>query len=110
MSSRSIVAAALLDDMTITATGVVVAAIIFTVFTVVLTPVISAMVEKYADWLSIFVGAIVAYLALLITELLTDGLTIEGAGTWVLATVIVWLAGVVTTLIMLRLFRERLAK
>ena len=68
------------------------------------------MVDKYADWLSIFVGAIVAYLALLVTVLLTDGLTIDGATAWVLATVIVWLAGIVTTLVMLRIFRERLRK
>ena len=44
------------------------------------------------------------FLALLITDLLSDGLSIEGASTWLLATVIVWLGTLLAGVILLRLF------
>lgn len=40
--------------------------------------------------LSSFVGLIGAFAALLVTDLLSDGLDIEGTTTWIFATLIVW--------------------
>lgn len=102
------VASLLLDNMSITATGLITATILFTILTVLLAPVVEAMLEKYAAWANIAAGAIVSFLALLITTLLSDNLTIEGVGTWVIATVLVWLASVVTALVLARLFRQHL--
>ena len=53
------------------------------------------------------VGLIGAFIALLITDLVSDDLTIEGFGTWVAATVIVWLGMVLANLLLARwLFRK----
>ena len=38
------------------------------------------------------VSLIATFVALLVTDLLSDGLSIEGIGTWIAATVIVWVA------------------
>ena len=43
--------------------------------------------------------------ALLITDILSDGLDIEGVGTWILATLIVWVCTMVATLILQKVFR-----
>ena len=47
---------------------------------------------------------VTTFLALLVTDLLSDGLDIEGALTWVLATVIVWLGTLLAGVILVRLF------
>jgi hypothetical protein len=102
------VASLLLDDMSITATGLITATILFTILTVLLAPIVDAVLEKYAAWANIAAGLIVAFLALLITTWLSDNLTISGVGTWVVATVIVWLASIVTALVLARVFRQHL--
>jgi hypothetical protein len=43
---------------------------------------------------------------LLITDVVSDGLSIEGVGTWLLATVIVWLGTLLAGVILVRLFLE----
>jgi uncharacterized membrane protein YvlD (DUF360 family) len=62
------------------------------------------MVTEHAERLRIFTSLVTTFLALLITDLLSDGLSIEGAGTWLLATVIVWLGTLLAGVILLRLF------
>jgi hypothetical protein len=99
-----VLADVLLDDFVVSyPLGLILPVVLFTVATVVLTPVVTAMVEKYATWASIAVGLIITFLALLITELFSDRLSIEGIGTWILGTGIVWLASIVSTLIVARL-------
>ena len=59
-----------------------------------------------------FVGAalLATLVALIVTDLVSDGLTIDGAGTWIAATVIVWLAALLAAFILpflgLRKFME----
>jgi hypothetical protein len=99
-----VLADVLLDDFVVSyPLGLILPVVLFTVATVVLTPVVTAMVEKYATWASIAVGLIITFLALLITELFSDRLSIESIGTWILGTGIVWLASIVSTLIVARL-------
>jgi hypothetical protein len=101
-----IVADLLLDDFVVTyPLGLIIPVALFTVATVLLGPVVSAMIEKYATWASIAVGLIITFLALLITDLVSDKLTIEGVGTWVIGTAIVWVASIVTALVAGRTLR-----
>ena len=101
-----IVADVLLDDFVVSyPLGLIIPVALFTVATVLLGPVVSAMVEKYATWASIAVGLIITFLALLITDLVSDKLTIEGVGTWVIGTAIVWLASIATALVAGRTLR-----
>jgi uncharacterized membrane protein YvlD (DUF360 family) len=97
-------AAVLLDGMTLTLTGIVVAAAIFMVLALIVRPLSEAVVKRFADALSSGIGLVSTFLTLLLTATLTDGLTISGTGTWILATVIVWLAVLVLELAVPRLF------
>ena len=99
-----LVAAALLDDVKLSGAAFILAVIIFTVAELVLEPLIEKMVTEHAERLRIFTSLVTTFLALLITDLLSDGLSIEGASTWLLATVIVWLGTLLAGVILLRLF------
>jgi hypothetical protein len=46
------------------------------------------------------VALISTFVALLITDLFTDGLSISGIGTWIGATVVVWLASLLAVFIL----------
>jgi hypothetical protein len=54
-------------------------------------------------------GLLAAFVALLVTDLITDDLEISGIGTWILATVIVWIAGVLANLLLGRWLYRRIA-
>ena len=87
-----IAADAILPDFTVSGfTAYVVVAVIFAVIQAILSPLIFKMVVKNASAFSGGVGLISTFVALLITVLLTAGLTINGVTTWILATLIVWL-------------------
>jgi len=99
-----LVAAALLDDVKLSGAAFILAVIIFTVAELILEPFIEKMVTEHAERLRIFTSLVTTFLALVVTDLLSDGLSIEGAGTWLLATVIVWLGTLLAGVILLRLF------
>lgn len=85
------IAALVLDDMSISGTAFIVAVAIFTVLTVVLQPLITKAAMQNAPALQGSSALVTTLLALVITDLVSDGLSISGLVTWVLATVIVWL-------------------
>jgi hypothetical protein len=87
-----IVAAALLEDMTLNGTAFVIAVVVFTISTAVLQPLMTQIAFKYAEALRGGTALVTTLLGLIITSLLSDGLSIVGATTWVLAMLIVWLA------------------
>ena len=65
------------------------------------------MAETKAPAISSGVALIATFVALLVTDVLSDGLDIEGAGTWVLATLIVWVCTMVATLVLHKFFGPR---
>jgi hypothetical protein len=102
-----LVASALLDGFTISAAMFPVVVVIFAVILLVARAATETMIDKNAHVLSSFVGLIAAFIALLITDLVSDNLNIEGLGTWVAATIIVWLGMVLANLLLARwLFRK----
>ena len=46
------------------------------------------------------VALIATLIALIVTDLLSDGFSIDGVGTWIAATVIVWLGGLLAAFIL----------
>jgi Na+/melibiose symporter-like transporter len=106
-----IVAATVLDDMTLDGAAFLIAVVIFVVLTAVLEPFIEKIGDEHLGLISTFSSLITTFLALLITELVSDGLSITGSMTWVLATLIVWASTALATLILVRMFvkdvRER---
>jgi putative membrane protein len=95
-----IVAAAVLDDMTITGAAFIVAVFIFTLVEVLADPLLSNMAEKSIPALRGGVALISTFIGLVITAAVSSGLSITGATTWILATLIVWLAALLAGLIL----------
>ena len=95
-----IVAAAVLDGMDLDATSFIVAVVIFTIVFAVLTPFLAVQLRRLGNG-AIGATALIATLAsLIITDLLSDGFTINGVGTWIGAAIIVWLAALVAAFIL----------
>jgi uncharacterized membrane protein YvlD (DUF360 family) len=95
-----LVAAAVLDDFQLTASGFVLAVIIFTVVFALMQPFLVSQLRRRASSALGGVALIATFVSLLITDLVSDGLNIEGVGTWIAATVIVWLAALIAAFIL----------
>jgi len=105
------VASLVLDDMSISGAAFVVAVVIFTVLTFVLQPLVTKVAVQNAPALQGSSALVTTFLGLLLTDLLSDGLSIDGVLTWVLATVIVWLGALLAGVILpMFLFKELLAE
>lgn len=103
------IASLILDDMSISGTAFIVAVIIFTVLTVVLQPLITKTAMQNAPALQGSSALITTLLALVITDLVSDGLSISGLVTWVLATIIIWLVTMLAAVLLpMFLFKELL--
>ena len=95
-----LVANAFLDDMELTASGFLTAVVIFTVAEVLLLPFFRQMALQKANALAGSTALAASLGALIVTTILSDGLQIEGLTTWVVATLIVWGASLITTLLL----------
>ena len=71
--------------------GFITAVVVFTVAQALLSPLFLKMATKYASALLGGIGVVSTFVALLLASLLSNGLTIDGVGTWIGATVVVWL-------------------
>jgi uncharacterized membrane protein YvlD (DUF360 family) len=94
-----LVAAWVLDDMSVSGAAFFIAVAIFTLTTAILQPFIMKMAMKQAQALLGASALITTFIGLLITHLVSDGLTISGADTWLFATLIVWLASLLAALL-----------
>jgi uncharacterized membrane protein YvlD (DUF360 family) len=94
-----VVASLLLEDMSLSGLAFVTAVAIFTITTAIINPFVMKMAVKQAQALLGASALITTFLGLLITHLLTDGLQISGADTWLFATLIVWLASLLAAVI-----------
>lgn len=97
-----IVASLLFSGFDIDATAFVVAVVIFTVALALMTPFLASVMRRNRSSASALGGVslIATFVALLITDLLSDGLSISGIGTWIGATVVVWLASLLAIFIL----------
>ena len=96
-----IVAAAVLDGMTLNATGFIVAVVVFTVVFALMQPFLVSQFRRGGSSSLLGGVALIATLvSLIVTVLVTDGLEISGVGTWIAATVIVWLAAVLAAFLL----------
>jgi uncharacterized membrane protein YvlD (DUF360 family) len=97
-----IVCSLVLDDFEINATGFIVSLLIFTVAVALMTPFLSSVMQRNRSTSAALGGValISTFVALVITDLLSDGLEISGVGTWIAATVIVWLASLLAVFIL----------
>jgi uncharacterized membrane protein YvlD (DUF360 family) len=97
-----IVASLVFDGFDIDATGFITALVIFTVALALMTPFLASMMRRNRSSTSALGGValIATFVALLITTLVSDGLAISGIGTWIGATVVVWLGSLLAVFIL----------
>jgi hypothetical protein len=68
------------------------------------------MAMQHAEALQGGSALVTTFVALVITSLISDGLEISGAVTWILATVIVWLGSVLAGVILPLIFLKDVAE
>jgi uncharacterized membrane protein YvlD (DUF360 family) len=95
-----IVAAAVLDKMDIDATSFIVAVVVFTIVMALLQPFLAVQLRRHGSAALGGVSLIATLAALIVTDLISDGFTISGVGTWVTAAVIVWVVSLLAVLIL----------
>jgi putative membrane protein len=95
-----IVAAAVLDDMQLDAAGFVVAVVIFTIVFALLQPFLFLQLRAAGPGILGGAALLATLVSLIITDLVSDGFAIDGALTWVLAAVIVWVAALLAAFIL----------
>ena len=105
-----VVAAVALERMTLDWTALLVAAAIFTVVELLISPLIRQTALTKAPALLGSSALVATLVALVVTTLITDGMKISGLGTWLLAVVITWAVGLIAQLLLpLVLFKKALA-
>lgn len=95
-----IVAAAVLDGFSLDFASFVVAVVIFTIVFAVLTPFLAVQLRKLGNGVMGATALIATLVSLIVTDLVSDGLSISGVGTWIAAAVIVWLAALVAAFVL----------
>ena len=95
-----IVAAAVLDDMELDAGSFVVAVILFTVVMALLQPFLAVQLRVLGPSALGGVALFATFASLVVTELVSDGLSISGVTTWIAATVIVWLVSLLAVFLL----------
>jgi hypothetical protein len=90
------VAAWVFDRFTVRLGWFVVAVVLFTVLTMVLRGVVVSTVNRFARGYTIAGGLVLTLVVLVVTEVAVprEGFSIDGWGTWVGVTLIVWAASV----------------
>ena len=97
-----IVASLVFDDFAIDVTGFVIALVIFTVTVALMTPFLESVMRRNRSSSGALGGValISTFVALVVTDLLSDGVSISGIGTWIGATVVVWLGSLIAVFIL----------
>jgi putative membrane protein len=95
-----IVAAAVLDEVSLDVTGFLVAVVVFTVVFALLQPFLLVQLRGSGAAILGGVALIATLISLIVTVLVTDGLSIDGLSGWILGTLVVWLASVLAAFIL----------
>lgn len=93
-------ASAFLSGFSVEGISFAVAVAIFTLSTVILGPFILSMALKNATFLVGGIALVTTLVGLIVTNLVTDGISISGLSTWVVATLIIWVFSVVANLVL----------
>jgi putative membrane protein len=102
-----LVAAGVLDGMTLSATAFLLAVVIFTAVVAIGQPFLTQVSQTHVPALRGSVALVATFIGLLVTSLVSDGLQIDGAGTWVLATLIVWVVALLAAIVLPLIFLKK---
>lgn len=105
-----IIADLVLDDLSIQWQAYIVAVAFFTLVEAILGPLITKMAIQSVPALRGGIALVTTLVGLIITDLIFDGFSITGAWTWIAATVIVWLGGVLGAIVLPMIFLKNRAE
>lgn len=100
-------AAWLVPGVSVSAWGFITAVVIFAVAQAILSPFFLKMASRYASAFLGGIGLVSTLVALILASVLTHGLSIRGIGSWIAATVVVWLVTAVATVVLPALFVKK---
>jgi hypothetical protein len=95
-----VVAMLVLDNMTIDASGFIAVVVIVAVLQAVLAPFIAKSTARNAPAMLGAAGLLSTFIALVVADVVVGGLTIDGASTWLFATLIVWLVTMLASVLL----------
>ncbi|WP_304116030.1 phage holin family protein [Mycolicibacterium bacteremicum] len=95
-----LVASWLVSGVTLRPLGFLTAVVIFTVAQAILSPFFLKMASRYATAFLGGIGLVSTFAALFLASLFSTGLSIRGVGSWIAATVVVWLVTAVATVVL----------
>ena len=95
-----IVSSLVLSGMDIDVTSFIYAVIIFTVVFALMLPFFASQLRRRGSSALGGVALIATLISLIITDLISDGFSISGIGTWLAAAVIVWAASLLAAFIL----------
>lgn len=95
-----LVAAWVVPGVTLRPWGFVAAVVIFAVAQAILSPFFLKMASRYASAFLGGIGLLSTLAALILASLFADGLSIRGVGSWIGATIVVWLVTALATVLL----------
>jgi hypothetical protein len=102
-------AAWLVPGVSVSVTGFITAVVIFSLAQAILSPFFLKMASRYATAFLGGIGLVSTLAALILAAVLTHGVSIRGIGSWVFATIVVWLVTALATLLLPVLIIKRKA-
>ncbi len=99
------VADMLLDDLSVSwPTSFIFAVVVFSIVEALIEPFLAKAAANQASLIRGGVALAATLVGLIVTNLLSDGFRIRGFGTWIVATVIVWLGALVAQFVLRAVF------
>jgi len=106
-----IAAAFVLSGFSIDTPSIIAVVVLFTIVEVIADPLMLKISIKSAPQLRGSIALVTTLVGLIITNYVSDGLTITGFSTWILATLIVWLMALIAGVVLpLFLFKKVMQK
>ena len=102
-----LVADQVLEDVNVSGPAFLVAVLIFTVVYAIAQPFLTQLALSSATALRGATALVATLIGLVVTSLVSDGLSISGGLTWLEATVIVWIVSLLGTLILPLIFVKK---
>ncbi len=106
-----IAASVFIDGFSIDGVSFVIAVAIFSITTTVLGPLILKIALSNANYLVGGIALVTTFVGLVITDLFSSGISINGASTWLLSTLVVWAFSIIGSIVLpMFLFKKTLEK
>jgi uncharacterized membrane protein YvlD (DUF360 family) len=104
-------ASLLVDGFSIDGVSFVIAVAVFSLATTILGPLIIKIALTSAPYLVGGIALVTTFVGLLVTVLVSDGISIDGTSTWIISTLVIWIFSIIGSLVLpLFLFKKTLEK